>query len=101
MGFQKNIPFKNPRHGAPGSIGSSTSIYGIRDDFDFDIENFPFLDSDVRRRASYCVYCSQLIRFARVGNNATDLNARNKCFTAKRLQQGYRYHKLRKTFSKV
>ena len=27
-------------------------------------------------------------------------NARNKCLTAKLLQQGYRYHKLRKTFSK-
>ena len=25
MGFQKIIPYKNPRHGAPGSIGSSTS----------------------------------------------------------------------------
>ena len=30
----------------------------------------------------------------------TDFNARNKCLTAKHLQQGYRYHKLRKTFSK-
>ena len=27
MGFQKIIPYKNPRHGAPGSIGSSTSMY--------------------------------------------------------------------------
>ena len=27
-------------------------------------------------------------------------HARNKCLTAKLLQQGYRYHKLRKTFSK-
>ena len=29
-----------------------------------------------------------------------DFNARNKFLTAKLLQQGYRYHKLRKTFSK-
>ena len=29
-----------------------------------------------------------------------DFNARNKSLTAKILQQGYRYHKLRKTFSK-
>ena len=67
--------------------------------FDFDIVNFPFLDGDVPRRASYGVYISQLIRFARVCNHATDFNARNKCLTAKLLQQGYRYHKLRKTFS--
>ena len=33
-------------------------------------------------------------------NHVTDFNARNKCLTAKLLQQGYRYHKLRKTFSK-
>ena len=62
--------------------------------------NFPFLDGDVPRRASYGVYISQLIRFARVCNHVTDFNARNKCLTAKLLQQGYRYHKLRKTFSK-
>ena len=41
-----------------------------------------------------------LIKFARVCNHVTDFNARNKSLTAKLLQQGYRYHKLRKTFSK-
>ena len=35
-----------------------------------------------------------------VCNHVTDFNARNKCLTTKLLQQGYRYHKLRKTFSK-
>ena len=75
-------------------------IYDKRDDFDFDIVNFPFLDFDVPRRASYGVYISQLIRFSRVCNHVTDFNARNKCLTAKLLQQGYRYNKLRKTFSK-
>ena len=43
---------------------------------------------------------SQLIRFARVSSHVVDFNARNKSLTAKLLQQGYRYHKLRKTFSK-
>ena len=41
-----------------------------------------------------------LIRFARVSSHVVDFNARNKSLTAKLLQQGYRYHKLRKTFSK-
>ena len=58
------------------------------------------MDGDVPRRASYGVYISQLIRFARVCNHVMDFNARNKCLSAKLLQQGYRYHKLRKTFSK-
>ena len=44
----------------------SSKIYDKRDDFDFDIVNFPVLDGDVPRRASYGVYISQLIfRFAR------------------------------------
>ena len=33
-----------------------SKIYDKRDDFDFDIVNFPFLDGEVPRRASYGVY---------------------------------------------
>ena len=62
--------------------------------------NSCLLLGDLPRRASYGVYISQLIRFARVCNHVADFNARNKCLTAKLPQQGYRYHKLRKTFSK-
>ena len=77
-----------------------TKIYDERDDFEFDIVNFPFLDGDVPRVASCGVYISQLIRFARVSSHVDDLNTRNKVLTAKLLSQGYRYHKLRKAFSK-
>ena len=77
-----------------------TKIYDKRDDFDFDIVNLPFLDGDVPRSASYGVYISQLIRFARVSSHVNDFNTRNKVLTAKLLRQGYRYHKLRKAFSK-
>ena len=38
--------------------------YEKRDDFNFEIVNFPFLDRDVPRSPSYGVYISQLIRFA-------------------------------------
>ena len=78
----------------------STKIYDKRDDFDFDIVNFPFLDGDVLQRTSYDIYISQLIRFARTSSNVSDFNCRNKALTAKLLKQDYRYHKLRKTFSK-
>ena len=78
----------------------STKIYDKRDDFDFDIVNFPFLDGDVPRRTSYGVYISQLIRFARASSNLNDFDYRNKALTAKLLRQGYRYFKLRKAFSK-
>ena len=39
----------------------SIKIYDKRDDFDFEIVIFPFLDGDVPRSTSYGVYISQLI----------------------------------------
>ena len=53
----------------------SSIIQDKRDDFDFDIVNFPFLD--VSRSTSYGFYISQLIRFARVSSQVTDFNAPN------------------------
>ena len=79
----------------------STKLYDKRDDFDFEIVNFPFLDGDFPRSTSYGVYISQLIRFARASSCVADLNTRNKLLTQKLLKQDYRYHKLRKTFSKI
>ena len=78
----------------------STKIYDKREDFDFEIANFPFLQGDFPCSTSYEVYISQLIRFARASSNATDFNTRNKLLTQKLLKQGYHYHKIRKTFSK-
>ena len=75
-------------------------LYDKRDDFDFDIVDFPFLDGDVPRSTAYGVYISQLIRFARVSSHVDDFNTRNKVLTVKRLRQGYRYQKIRKAFSK-
>ena len=65
--------------------------------------------SSVMRETSCCffqmnqsgVYISQLIRFARVSSSVDDFNTRNKVLIAKLLRQGYRYHKLRKAFSKL
>ena len=42
------------------------------------------------------MYISQLIRFA----SCHFFNSRNKCLIAQPLKQVYRYHKLRKAFSK-
>ena len=70
-----------------------TKIYDKRDDFDFDIVNFPFLDGDVPRSTSYGVYISQLI-------DLLEFPVMYKVLTAKLLRQRYRYHKIRKAFSK-
>ena len=62
-------------------------IYDKRDDFDFEIVNFPVLDGDVPRSTSYGVYISQLSRFARVSSYVTDFNTRHKLVTQKFLKQ--------------
>ena len=79
----------------------SYKMYDKRDDFDFDIVNFPFLDGYIPPATSYGVYISQLIRFARVSIHVADFNIKNQILTTKLLKPGYRYHKLRKTFSKL
>ena len=65
----------------------SSKSYDKRDDFDFDIVNFLFLDGDVPRRPSHGVYISQLIRFARVCSRVDDFITHNKGLTAKLLKR--------------
>ena len=55
----------------------SSKIYDKRDNSNFEIVNFPFLDGDVPRYPSNGLYVSQVIRFARVCSNVDDFNNRN------------------------
>ena len=65
------------------NLSITNKIYDKRDDFNFEIVNFPFLDGDVLCSSSYGVYISQRIRFARVCSNVDDFNNRNLFLTAK------------------
>ena len=88
-------------HSTISNDSVSTKIYDKRDNFDFEIVNFPFLDCDVSRSTSHGVYISQLIRFARASSHVADFNTRNKLLTQKLIKHGYRYHRLRKTFLNI
>ena len=78
-----------------------TSVYEKRDDFGFPIVNFPWLSGDVHRLQSSGVYISQLVRFAWCCTRVSDFHSKNLQITCKLLTQGYRYHKLRKSFGKI
>ena len=78
----------------------SSKLYDRGDDTHFEIVKCPFLGRDVPRFPSYGVYISQLICFARVCSNVVDIKNGNLFLTAKIIKQGYRYHKIRKAFSK-
>ena len=79
-------------------IGSDihTSVYDKRDDFGFPIVNFPWLSGYVPRLASYGIYISQLVRFARCCTRVLDFHSKNLQITSKLLTPDYRYHKLQK-----
>ena len=60
-------------------------LFHKRDDFEFEVVLFPFLDGDAPRSTSYGVYNSQLIRFARASRNVAGFNTRIKLLTQKLL----------------
>ena len=64
----------------------STKIYDKHYDFDFEIDNFSFLDDDVPRSTSYGFQISQLIRFARASSHVADFKFCNKVLNQKLLK---------------
>ena len=56
-------------------------MYDKRDDFDFEIANFPLWDVGVPRSTSNGVYISQLTHFAKASSHVADSNTRNKLLT--------------------
>ena len=76
------------------------SVYDKRDDFGFPIVNFLWLSGDVPRLPSYGINILPLVRFARCCTSVLDFNSKNLQITSKLLTQGYKYHKLLKTFWK-
>ena len=76
----------------------STKNNDKRDNLNFEMVNFPFLDGDVSCSTPYGVHISQLIHSARASSHVAGFNTRNKLLTQKVLKHGYRYHKLCKTF---
>ena len=78
----------------------TTRLYDKRDDFNFPIVNFPFLNNNIPSAPAYGVYVPQLIRFARTCSNYQDFMERGKVLTTKLLSQGYQKTKLVATLKK-
>jgi len=78
----------------------STKLYDKRDDFSFQIVNFPFLSSNIPSSPTYGVYTSQLIRYARCCSQYSDFSARHKTLVERLLSQGFKSNRLSNTFKK-
>ena len=75
------------RSGGEGQL--HTSIYSKRDDFNFHITNFPFMSSNIPTSPAYCVFISQLIRYARACSSYRCFILRATRLSNKLLEQGY------------
>ena len=74
------------------------SVYDKREDFNFKIVNFPYLDSNIPRNPAYGVYISQLVRYARICSRKDGFIYRHRRLSLKLQQQGYKYQQLMKSF---
>ena len=75
-------------------------LYDKRDDFQFNIVNYPHLDSNIPLGPAYGVYVSRLIAFARVCTDFKHFDSRHSTLFLKLVDQGYSKIKLKRTFLK-
>ena len=76
------------------------SLYDKRDAFNFEIINFPHLDSCIPRKPSLGIYYGQLIRIARICSKYEDFCFRTKNLSKRLLNQGYKHSELVKLTSR-
>ena len=77
-----------------------TSLYDKRDDFNFHITNFPFLSSNIPSSPAYCVYISQLIRYARACSSYKCFILKAARLSSKLLGQGQIRERLKSSLRK-
>merc|ERR1712074_272415 len=72
------------------------SVYDKRDDFSFDIVNFPYIDSCIPKKSALGVYLSQLIRYAKICSKFVDFKLKAVSLVKKSKNQGYYDRDLRR-----
>ena len=78
----------------------SEILYDKRDNFNFNIVNFPYLSSNIPSGPAYGVYISQLVRIGRICSNYTQFAGRHYKLTQRLIHQGFRYSALCIAFRK-
>merc|ERR1712074_420037 len=72
------------------------SVYDKRDNFSFDIVNYPYIDSCIPKKSALGVYTSQLIRYARICSKFIDFRLKAESLINKLKNQGYYDRDLRR-----
>ena len=76
-------------------------MYNKMDGFNFEVINFPFLESNIHSNITYLAFFSQLLRYARICNNYIDFKNRYKILSQKLILRGFSANKLTWQFKKI
>ena len=77
-----------------------TKTYDKRENYKFEIVNYPDLSGNIPHGAAYGVYTSQVISYARECNKADDFKERIKLLTSKLIKKGFTINRLKNTMKK-
>jgi hypothetical protein len=78
----------------------TTCLYDKRDDFNFNIVNFPFLSSNIPSSPAYGVFVSQLVRYSRSSSDYSDFIKRGSILAERLTKQGFSISRLKHAFKK-
>ena len=78
----------------------SFEMYNKTDNFDFEVINFPFPESNIHSNIIYSAFFSQLLRYARICSNYIDFKNRCKILSQKLILRGFSANKLTWQFKK-
>ena len=73
-------------------------LYDKRNDYDFDVISFPYLDGNIPKGQSYGIFISQLIRYARINTSFSNFIPDCKKLVTKLIGQYFDVAALRKRF---
>ena len=76
------------------------SLYDKRDNFGFNIVNFPNLSGNIPTNQSYGIFISQLVRYSRCCQHFVDFRERTLVLVKKLIKQHFNFYKLCRTFNK-
>ena len=77
-----------------------TEVFDKRDNFNFNIVNYPYMCSNIPAKPTYGVYISQLIRISRICDKFDSFVKRHRLLTDRLIKQGFWYSKLCSSFIK-
>ena len=84
----------------PSVSATINKVYDKRENFNFNLVNYPYMCSNIPANPTYGVYVSQLVRISSICDNYVSFVKRHQLLTKRLIKQGFWYSKLSVSFKK-